>query len=134
MRRIIIITTFLLIMTICSGCENKESYILFNKYPFAKETMTSSTNIFTPGDRIYYLVTTPKPVESKRLLIQVVKLGSKERLGYDLVLSKQVKIRDEQIYYYTDYFVFNEKGVYSMRVYSKDNPTKILTSNDFYIR
>ena len=96
--------------------------------------MTSGTNVFAPGERIYYLVTLPKSTESKRLLIHVVKLGKHERLGYDLVWGKQVKVRDEQVYYYTDYFVFNETGAYSVRVYSKDEPTKILTTNDFYIR
>lgn len=96
--------------------------------------MASTANVFAPGERIYYLITTPKPVKSQRLLIQVVKLGKHERLGYDLVWGKQVKVRDEQIYYYTDYFVFNEKGAYMMKVYSKDEPTKILTTNDFYIR
>ena len=121
-------------MIFLCGCDNQQSYILFNKHPFTEETMTSSTNVFAPNERIYYLVTTPKPVESQRLLIQVVKLGANERLGYELVWSKQVKIRDEQIYYYTNYFVFSEKGAYSVRVYSKDNPTKILSSNDFYVR
>ena len=116
------------------GCDNQESYILFNKHPFTKDTMASATNVFEPNERIYYLITTPKPVETQRLLIQVVKLGANERLGYDLVWSKQVKIRDEQIYYYTNYLVFNEKGAYSMRVYSKDKPTKILSSNDFYVK
>lgn len=117
-----------------SACDSNEAYILFNKHPFAKETMTSTTNIFSPGERIYYLVTLPKPVISQRLLIQIVKLGSQERLGYDLVWGKQVKIRDEQIYYYTDYVVLNERGAYIMKVYSKDDPTKILTTNEFYIK
>lgn len=134
MKKVISSIIFLIVLLTCCGCDNKESHILFNKYPFTADTMTSSTNIFAVGERIYYLVTTPKTVESKRLLIQVVKLGANERLGYELVWGKQVKIRDEQIYYYTDYFVFNEKGAYSVRVYSKDNPTKILSTNDFYIR
>lgn len=133
MKRLLLVF-IIFVMFLVTGCDSKESHILFNKYPFTKDTMTSTTNVFSPGERIYYLVTTPQPVESKRLLIQVVKLGSSERLGYDLVWGKQVKIRDEQIYYYTDYFVFNEKGAYSMRVYSKDTPTKILSTNDFYIR
>lgn len=130
---------FLTVITICimfciTGCDKKSSYILFNNHPFTSETMTYSTNVFAPGEKIYYLVTTPKPVETKRLLIQIYKMGSKERLGYDLVWGKQVKIRDEQIYYYTDYIVLTEKGAYCMNVYSKDNPTKLLTSNEFYIK
>lgn len=134
MKQFLIIILLLIITFITCGCDNNKSYILFNKYPFTKDTMTSTTNIFKPNERIYYLITTPEPVQSKRLLIQVIKLGAHERLGYDLVWSKQVKIRDEQIYYYTDYFVLTSTGAYIMNVYSKDNPTKILTTNELYVR
>lgn len=134
MKRFLTFIILCIIALFTCACNKKESYVLFNKHPFTKDTMTSGTNVFAPGEKIYYLITTPKPVESKRLLIQVVKLGKNERLGYDLVWGKQVKIRDEQIYYYTDYFVFNETGAYTVKVYSKDEPTKILTTNDFYIR
>jgi hypothetical protein len=134
MKRILLAFVTFLIMFVACACDRNESYILFHKHPFTPDTIAGSTNVFKPNERIYYLITTPKPVESKRLLIQVVKKGSEERLGYDLVWGKQVKIRDEQVYYYTDYVVFSEKGAYTMKVYSKDNPTKILTSNDFYIR
>ena len=121
------------VMIFSTACE-KEAYILFNKYPFSEETMSASTNVFKPNERIYYLVTTPKTVKTKRLLLQVVKMGKHERLGYETVWGKQVKVRDEQVFYYTDYFVFNETGAYEMRAYSKDEPTKLLTTNNFYIR
>ena len=134
MKKILLFIFTVLIMFVTCACDNQKSYILFHKHPFTPEILTGSTNVFKPNERIYYLITTPKPVESKRLLIQVVKKGTDERLGYDLVWGKQVKIRDEQVYYYTDYVVFSEKGAYTMKVYSKDNPTKLLSSNDFYIR
>lgn len=129
---------FLLVMLVfavifTTACE-KRAYILFNKYPFSEETMSSTTNVFKPGEKIYYLVTTPKTVKSKRLLLQVMKMGKHERLGYETVWGKQVKVRDEQVFYYTDYFVFHEAGAYEMRAYSKDEPTKLLTTNNFYIR
>jgi len=131
---ILLITVFMTIFT--CACDREVSNILFNKHPFTQETITSGQNIFSPGDRIYYLITLPKPVETKKLLIQVIKIdGDKdERLGYDLVWTKLVKLRDEQIHYFTDYVVFNQKGVYLMKVYSKDNPTKILTTSQFYIK
>jgi len=132
-----IITVFITIIT--CACDSEKSVILFNKYRFTPDTIVSgsNTNVFEPGDRIYYLITLPKPVESKMLLIQVVKLGGaddEERLGYDLVWGNRVKLKDEQKHYYTDYIVLNQKGAYAMKVYSKDNPTKILTTGDFYIR
>ncbi len=136
---IFLMTIFLTLFT--CACNNEQSQILFNKYPFSTETLHSTSNIFKPNERIYYLVTLPKPVVTKKLFIQVVKTDGKtiagdsaDRLGYDLVWSRHVKLKNEQIYYFTDYVVFNETGVYIMKVYSKDNPTKILTSSQFYVR
>ena len=81
-------------------------------------------------------MTLPKPVEKKSLLIQVVKVGGDkdERLGYDLVWGKRVKLRDENDHYFTDYIVFNQTGAYIMKVYSRDYPTEILTTGNFYVR
>ena len=134
MKKIFLAGMLIFMSIFLCACDKKESYILFNKYPFDKDTITSTTNVFKPGERIYYLVTTPKKIESQRLLIQVVKLGKEERLGYDLVWGKQVKMRDEQVYYYTDYVVFNEPGAYLMRAHSKDLPPKLIAANHFYIR
>lgn len=134
MKKILFILTIFIISFITTACDNKESYILFNKYPFSEQTMKETTNVFQPGDKIYYLITTPKPVETNKLLVQVYKLGSNERLGYELMWGKMVKIRNEQVYYYTDYFTLNQTGAYVMNVYSKDYPTKMLTTNNFYIR
>ena len=129
-----------MVMFTCA-CDTEKAQILFNKQPFRQDTMMSGTNVFKSGERIYYLITLPHSVESKRLLIQVVKTGGKtltgdsaDRLGYDLVWGKHVKLKDEQIYYYTDYLVFYETGAYIMTVYSRDNPTKILTSSQFYVK
>ncbi len=134
-----IFTVFLAVFT--CACDNEQSQILFNEHPFNAETITSGTNIFKPGERVYYLITLPNPVQSKRLFIQVVKTGGKtmsgapaDRLGYELVWGKRVKLKDEQIYYFTDYVVFNDAGTYIMKVYSRDNPTKILTSSQFYVK
>ena len=131
-----LVTVFFVIFT--CGCDNEQSLILFNKYKFTPDTTNSpsNTNVFKPNERIYYLVTLPKPVESKFLMIQIVKVGGDkdERLGYDLVWGKKVKLRDEQKHYYTDYVVLNGTGAYIMKVYSRDNPTKILTTGNFYVK
>lgn len=131
---ILLFTIFITIFT--CACNREVSQILFNRHPFTSETMTTGTNVFKPGERIYYLITLPTPPETKKLFIQIVKVdgGDDERLGYDLVWARKVKLKDEQIYYYTDYVVFNQTGGYIMKVYSKDNPTKILTSSQFYVK
>lgn len=138
MKKFVLFITFILITVLTTACNSEEACILFNKYRFTKETITSTsnTNIFKPGERIYYLVTLPQKSESKMLLIQIFKLGGDkdERLGYDIVWGKRVKVRQEQVFYYTDYVVLNQSGNYVMKVYSRDNPNKILTSANFYVK
>jgi len=139
MKKFWVFAATLLFVVLTCACDSEKSVILFNRYRFTPETIVSgsNTNVFEPGDRIYYLITLPKTVESKILLIQVVKLGGADgenRLGYDLVWGNRVKIRDEQKHYYTNYIVLNEKGAYAMKVYSKDNPARILTTGEFYIK
>lgn len=132
-HKLFLLIALAFVMVYTTACE-KQAYILFNKYPFSEETISETTNVFKPGEKIYYLVTTPKTLKTKRLLLQVMKMGKEERLGYETVWGKQVKVRDEQVFYYTDYFVFYETGAYEMRAYSKDEPTKLLTTNYFYIK
>lgn len=138
MKKIIPFVLTVLIAVFTCACDKEQSLVLFNRHPFNSETIVSNsnTNVFRPGERIYYLITLPKPVESKFLLLQIVKVGGEqdERLGYDLVWGKRVKLRDEQIHYYTDYIVLNGKGAYVLKVYSRDNPNKILTSAYFYVK
>lgn len=132
----LIVTVFLAIFT--CACDNEQAVILFNKHRFTPETINSpsNTNVFQVGERINYLITLPKPVESKFLRIQIVKVGGDkdERLGYELIWGKKIKLRDENVHYYTDYIVLNGKGTYIMKVYSRDNPTKILTTGQFFIK
>lgn len=136
MKKFLVFVISVILTIFTCACDKEQSHILFNQHPFTQDTMFSGSNIFKPGDRIYYLITLPKPVETRRLFIQVVKVGGDkdERLGYDLVWAKRVKLKDEQIYYFTDYVVFNQTGVYLMKVYSRDNPTKILTTSQFYVK
>lgn len=88
---------------------------------------------FKPGQKIYYLILLPKNVNSRFLYIQIIKMGSTGRFGYDLYWADTVRLKDEQLYYYDSYIVINERGTYVMKVYSKDNPTKVVTTAQFYV-
>jgi len=120
---------------LASGCDKEKSYIVFKGEPITEENILEGEYVFKNGDRVYYVVTLPKPVITRQLYIQVFKHDNSEmRYGYKLYYGKNVKLKDEQQYYYTDYFVFNETGLYEFKVYSKDNPTKELTSNMVQVR
>lgn len=129
-----LIFTALTVMILLSGCTSDKASIIFNKHPISEKNIYDYSNIFTVGRRIYYVVLIPEKVQSRYIYIQVIKKDNDYgRLGYNLVMTRNVRLKDEEVNYYTDYIVLNEKGYYIMKVYSKDNPQKVLTSAEFYV-
>lgn len=125
---------FILLLFFLCGCNQDNAGILFNKNPITEKNIYDYSKAFLKGSRIYYVVLMPKKVESRYLYIQVIKKDNDYgRLGYDLIWTRDVRLKDEEINYYTDYFVINQKGYYAMKVYSKDNPHKVLAMSEFYV-
>ncbi len=132
MKKLILFCLLLLMLT--TGCTGDKAAILFNKYPISRDNVYDHSKVFPINSRIYYLVLIPKKVQSRYLFIQVIKKDNDYgRLGYNLVWSRDVRLKDEEERYYYDYLVLNEKGFYVMKVYSKDNPQKVLTTAEFYV-
>lgn len=130
-----LISLLVLIMLLCAGCTSTDKpAILFNRHPISEQNVYDYSVIFPVGARIYYLVLVPKKIQSRYIYIQVIKKdNSYGRLGYNLIWTKDVRLKDEEVNYFTDYLVLNEKGFYIMKVYSKDNPQKVLTSAEFRV-
>ena len=130
-----LIYILLLIMMLTVGCTKPDKpAILFNRNPITEQNVYDYSVIFPVGARIYYLVLIPKKIESRYIYIQVIKKdNSYGRLGYNLVWTRNIRMKDEEINYFTDYLVLNEKGFYIMKVYSKDNPQQVLTSAEFRV-
>lgn len=129
------LTIFIFIMLFATGCSEK-AYIVFNTQPITRENILNGSYLFKKGERVYYVITLPpEKVLTKKILIQVYKRGSRDmRYGYKLVYGKKVFLNEDEQYYYTDYYVFAEGGLYEFKVYSADNPTKELTSNIVQIK
>ena len=122
----------LLLLTLTTACTRDKAAILFNKNPITKDNVYDHSKVFPLNSRIYYLILIPKKVESRYLFIQVIKKDNDYgRLGYNLVWSRDVRLKDEEERFYYDYLVLNEKGFYIMKVYS--NPQKVLTTAEFYV-
>lgn len=124
-----------MIMLFTTACVNSDKpAILFNRHPITEQNVYDYSVVFPIGTRIYYLVLLPKKIQSRYLYIQIIKKdNSYGRLGYNLIWTRNVRLKDEEVNYYTDYLVLNEKGFYIMKVYSKDNPQKVLTSAEFRV-
>lgn len=124
---------FLLLIFLCTGCTDKPA-ILFNRAPITAENIYEHSKDFARNTRIHYIILMPKKVESRYLYIQIIKKDNDfGTLAYDLVWSKDIRLKDEEIRYFTDYVVLNQKGYYIMKVYSKDNPKKVFAISEFYV-
>ncbi len=128
----LLLTAFILLLS-TSACTPKAS-ILFNQRPITKENVMDYSSTFECGSRIYYLILMPEVQHSRYLDIQIIKKGDAEYLGYELFMTRNIRLKDEEDKYFTDYIVINQKGAYIMKVYSKDKPTKVLTQAEFYVR
>lgn len=134
MKKILLIISLLFIIFSTTACDTDKASILFNHDPITKENVMNYSTIFAPGERIYYLILTPKTVHSRFIYVQIIKKGSYGQYGYSLYWANTFRLKDEQMYYYNDYVVINEKGAYIMKVYSKDEPEKVLTQAQFFIQ
>ncbi len=132
MKKLILVFVFFSIL-FC-GCNKQQAAILFNRQPITEKNIYDYSKAFPIGSRIYYVILMPQKVESRYLYIQVVKKDNDYgRLGYDLIWTRDVRLSDEEVNYFTDYFVINQKGYYVMKVYSKDNPHKMIATSEFYV-
>lgn len=116
-----------------TACTEKPA-ILFNHQPITEQNVMEMDSVFEKGTRIYYLILMPEIQNSRILEVHIIKKGDAEYLGYSHYMSRTIRLKNEQKKYYTDYLVINEKGAYIMKVYSKDNPQKVYTQAEFYVR
>ncbi len=130
-----ILTLFVLMFSTCACKKPDKAAILFNKEKITVENAMNFSNVFQANERIYYLILIPKKIKTNRIEIQIIKKDNKyERLGYKLAWSYSARLYDDQMYYYDDYVVLSEAGAYIMKVYSKDDPTKLLCMNQFWVK
>ena len=136
MKKLLAILTLFVLMFSTSACKKPDkAAILFNQEKITVENAMNFSNVFQANERIYYLILIPKKIKTNRIDIQVIKKDNKyERLGYKLAWSYSARLYDDQMYYYDDYVVLSEPGAYIMRVYSKDDPTKLLCQNQFWVK
>ena len=125
----------LCVLTVFSACTSDKAAILFNREKITAQNVMNYSSVFSPNQRIYYLILIPKKIKTRTIEIHVIKKDNDYmRLGYNLYWSYSAYLKDDQMYYYDDYVVISEPGAYVMRVYSKDNPTKTLCMSQFFVK
>lgn len=135
MKKIILCFLMLFVMTVFSACSSDKAAILFNREKITAQNVMNYSSVFSPNQRIYYLILIPKKIKTRTIEIHVIKKDNDYmRLGYNLYWSYSAYLKDDQMYYYDDYVVISEPGAYVMRIYSKDNPTKTLCMSQFFVK
>ncbi len=135
MKRLLTVFVILFVMVFTSACSDEKPGILFNKYPITEDTVMGYQQVFERGTRIYYLVVMPEKIHSRYVYLQIIKKDNDYgRMGYKIYYGKNIRLKNEHIYYYDDYIVINEGGSYVMQIFSRDNPQKVLTMGEFYVK
>lgn len=125
---------FFMLMVFCS-CSYEKGLILFNNEPVTKQNMLNDSKVFSEGRKIYYIFLAPKKLNTEFIRVQVFKITDLDTFGgSDVVRTKDVRVMKHERYYYTDYFVFHEKGRYVMQVFSHNDFQHPLAINEFFIQ
>lgn len=135
MKKSFLCFVIFLMVFITGGCSREKAAILFNRNKITAANVMDYTSTFHPNERIYYLVIIPKKIKTRAINIQIIKKDNDYMtLGYTLYWSYSAILKDDQMYYYDDYVVIPEKGLYIMKVFSKDNPRKTLCMAQFLVQ
>lgn len=134
MKKLFTVLAILAVMLMTSACQKQKAGILFNKYPITEETILNNEYVFKPNTRIYYLVVLPQKIHSRYAYLQIIKKGSNGIFGYNIYHGRDIRLKNEQIHYYDDYIVISESGSYLMKIYSKDDPQRILAVGEFFVK
>lgn len=110
--------------------------LIFNNVPFTRETAGNHTNRFKPGERIYWLYMSRKPIKASFIGIQVV--SASHKTGWltvsGIVYTHDYRINKDNPYYFTDYLVIHSPGHYYMQVFDKNKLHTPLTVADFFVK
>ena len=113
---------------------DKGVQLYFSIQPIQKNNINNVGRVFRAGDRVYYLLTSPRDFRDEYLRIQIIKKEQKtNQWGYKLYRSKDVHIERGQREFMS-YFVINEPGYYFVQIFSFDDFDRVVARNDFWIK
>ena len=125
----------LLFSCLLLGCGQEKGIILFNSVPITQNNVLHDQKVFRVGAKVYYIFLAQEKMYNDFIRVQVFTMTDKAALGgEDVVRTKDVRLKCDEKYYYTDYFTFWEKGRYVMQVFSHEDFTHPLAVNEFYIQ
>ena len=117
-----------------TSCAKNKGIILFNSVPITQNNILHDEKNFREGSRVYFIYLAPEKMQNEFIRVQIFKMTDKaEYGGYDVVRTKDYRLKKNERYYYTDYFTLWEKGKYVMQVFSHSDFTRPIGINFFYV-
>lgn len=121
MKKLLFIILFCII-TLTTGCGNKDGVIIFNDEPFSRDNFTQVKTNFKAGTRIYYLFATKKDLTSPYIRVQVSSVVDKtSHFFYKPYWSADYKLMKDEVNYYTNYVVINSRGKFLMQIFKEED-------------
>lgn len=114
---------FCILIFIVTGCGNfSKNVIIFNDEAFSKDNFNQVKTNFYAGERIYYLFASPDKFKVPYIRVQVSSVTDKvHTLFYKPIWSADYKLMNDEVYYYTNYFVLHQKGKYLVQIFRRDD-------------
>lgn len=110
--------------------------IIFNREPFNKATIDNYDVEFYPHERIYWLLMSKKPLKAKFIKLQI--LSSNNKSGFTtfegVAYTHIYRLNSDSPYYFTDYFVMQNKGHYYVQIFDLNDMQRPITRADFWIK
>ena len=134
-KNLIKVILLFFVLVCLSACTFERGIILFNTSPITQNNALHDQKVFKEGAKVYYLFIAPKKLTNPLIRVQVFTITDKDYLGgEEVVRTKDIRLMQDERYYYTDYFTFWQKGKYVMQVFSHDDFTHPLAVNFFYVQ
>jgi len=134
--RLSFLTIFILSVFVFCGFslpQRQKPFILFCPLPINQDTISSATNMFKAGDKIYYMIYTPKGFQDDCIRIQLIKQDDKVPIGgYTVMYTQDVDVPLNATTYSND-ITIPGKGIYIMQVAEMNNFRKALMYGSFRV-
>lgn len=124
------------IIFVMSGCSKEEKqypFLALHAQPITKDNVFDVEQNFKLGERIYYLIWSPKGFKSDSIRVQILKKNEKySHWGLSLYDSTD-ELVDPTLKYYKDYFVINQTGLYLISIFQADDYKTPLIRANFWV-
>lgn len=131
----LLILLILGIFMLSSCVWDKDAAILLSDEPIVPEEFEFKNQMprFKPGQRIYYILLSKKPIENPKLRLQVLRIEYKSpHFKVEPIYAVDIN-RGEHEHMVTDYFTLHRDGNFFIRIFSHDELKLPIAETEFVV-